>query len=115
MAGASPQNAAVAAGRTWNSSRFAATTRGWLGRARQARTIRHIASFDLLIELERALRLLAFVHDRADRLDHRYRMLGLEDVAPHVHAGRALVDGLVRHGEGIELGQLLAAGDDDRH
>jgi len=69
----------------------------------------------LLVKLERLLRLLFLVNHRADRLDHRDGVVGLEDVAPHVDAGRALVDRLVRHGEGVELGQLLAAGDHDRH
>src|SRR5262245_61991804 len=115
MPGWSSQNAAGEAGRRWNSSRLAATTSGRSARTCQPRTIRHIPSFQLLIKLERLLGLLFLVHDGADGLDHGDRVIGLEDVAPHVDARGALVDRLVRHGQGVELGQLLAAGDDDRH
>src|ERR1051325_809495 len=53
------------------------------------------------------------VDDRADRADHARRVVGLEDIPPHVDA-----DGAVAHRVGgelqrLELRRLLAAGDDD--
>src|SRR5258708_25628935 len=115
MPGWSSQNAARAAGRAWNSSRFAATTSGKSGRTRQARTIRHIPAFELLVQLERLLRFLVPVNDGADRLDHGNRVVGLECIASHVDARRALVDRLIGHRQGLELRQLLAPGDHDRY
>ena len=47
-----------------------------------------------VVEIERILRRAAVVHHGADRLDHGHGMFGLEDVAAHVHARGALLDGL---------------------
>ncbi|MEE8539537.1 MAG: hypothetical protein V3S54_06960 [Woeseiaceae bacterium] len=55
------------------------------------------------------------VHHLAHRLDHGLGVLGLEDVAPHVDAGRTLLDRVVGQAQRLELGQLLAAGHDDGH
>src|SRR4029077_16850472 len=55
-----------------------------------------------------------FVDDRPDRADHRLGGVALEDVAAHVHAGRAVFDRVVRHGERVAFRQLLAAGHDQR-
>ena len=67
------------------------------------------------VHLEGLVRLLAVVDHGPHGLEHGDGTLGLEDVAAHVHARRALVDGLVGHLQGLQLGQLLAAGDHDRH
>src|SRR5258708_39851724 len=98
MPGWSCQKAARAAGRAWNSSRFAATTSGKSGRTRQARTIRHIPAFELLIELESFLGLLVPVNYGADGLHHYVPVFGLEAIAPHVDAPCALVDRMLSHG-----------------
>src|ERR1700757_2605717 len=50
-----------------------------------------------------------FVHDRPDRADHRLRGLALEDVAAHVHAGRAAGDRVIGHGERVAFGKLFPA------
>src|SRR5581483_10873886 len=55
------------------------------------------------------------VHHRAHGADHRFWCVALEDVAAHVDAGRARLDRPVRHGEGVKLGQLPAAGHHQRH
>ena len=56
----------------------------------------------------------AFVHDGADGLDHGGGGVGLEHVASHVHPGGALVDRVEGQFQGLDLRQLLPAGDDDR-
>ena len=55
------------------------------------------------------------MHDLADGLGHLGAVLALEDVAAHVQAARAALDAAVGEGEGLVLGQLLAAGDHDGH
>jgi hypothetical protein len=50
-----------------------------------------------LVELERLRWRCALVDDLAHSLDHGHRRFGLEDVAPHVHAGSALRDSGVGH------------------
>src|SRR5437899_6736974 len=67
------------------------------------------------VDLERLLCRFALVNQRDDRPHHPLRVVAFEDVAAHGHPGRALTDGLVRHGEGIELWQLLSTGHDDGH
>jgi len=42
-------------------------------------------------------------------------LAAIADVAAHVHAGSSLLQGAVRHGEGIEHWKLRAARHDDRH
>ena len=64
---------------------------------------------------EALLRRQAFMHHPAHRFHHRDRVLALEDVAAHVHAARALLDGVVAHLQRVELRQLLATRDHDRH
>src|SRR6516165_366863 len=54
-------------------------------------------------------------HYRMDGADHRVGRVRLEDVAAHIHASGALLDGIIGHGERLELGQFLAAGHHDRH
>ena len=51
----------------------------------------------------------------AHRLDHGPWVVGLEDIAPHVHPGRAFLDRVVTHGQGVFFRDLLAAGHDDGH
>ena len=55
------------------------------------------------VEVERLFRLHILMHHRADRRDHRLGRVGLEDVAAHVDAGRALLDGVVGHRQRLEL------------
>src|SRR6266850_2403764 len=59
-----------------------------------------------LVQVVRLLRFHELVDDRTDRLDHRDRRLGLEDVPPHVDACRALRDRPVGHLERVELREL---------
>ena len=68
---------------------------------------------DFLVDLVGLGGGIALVHDLADGLGHAGGAVGLEDVAAHVHAVGALLDGAVGHLQGVQLRQLLAAGDDD--
>src|SRR5579863_4134321 len=56
-----------------------------------------------LIQVHGLLRRLVFMHDRAHRLDHRLGRIALEDVAPHVDSGSALVYGVPGHIQRIEF------------
>ena len=67
------------------------------------------------VQIERLGGLGILVHDGVDGGDHGLGRVGLEYVAAHVDARRALVDGFVGHRERVELRELLAAGDHDRH
>ena len=71
--------------------------------------------FQSLIHIERRGRFLVVVHHRADGLNHGAGRIRLKDVASHIDAAGALIDRFIGHVEGIQLGQLLAAGNDDRH
>src|SRR6516164_6037423 len=66
--------------------------------------------FEHLKHLEAVGRLEVLVHYRMDGADHRVGRVQLEDVAAHIHASGALLDGIIGHGERLELGQFLAAG-----
>src|SRR2546428_13117888 len=69
-----------------------------------------------LDERERFLRRGAFVDDRADRADHPDGIRRLPDVPAHVDAPRALLGGLMRELERVELRvELRSARDDERH
>ena len=69
----------------------------------------------VVVELEGVLGRKALMDDGGDGLHHREGLRALEHVAPHVHTCRAGLDGPVRELERLVFGQLLAAGDDDRH
>ena len=55
------------------------------------------------------------MHDSPHRLNHSDWISGLENVASHINAACALIDGFIGHGQRIQLGQLLAAGKYNRH
>ena len=69
---------------------------------------------EVLEHLVSLIGLEAAVDDGADGADHGGGVGGLEDVAAHVDAGGAFADGAVGELEGVALGDLLAAGDDNR-
>src|SRR5438045_999288 len=71
--------------------------------------------FERVEQVEGVGRLHVLVHYRMYRLDHRLRRVGLEDVAPHINPGSALLHGVVGHRQRIELGLLLPARHDNRH
>ena len=71
--------------------------------------------FDGLIHLVGLLGGIALVDHLADGLGHPGRTVGLEDISSHIHAMGAFLDRPVSHLQGLQLGQLLAAGDDDGH
>src|SRR5262245_11086050 len=86
--------------------------------ARAERTPQTEALFfglERLEHLEAVGRLEVLVHHRMDGADHRLRRVRLKDVAAHVDARGALLDGVVGHCECLELGQFLAAGHHDVH
>ena len=54
--------------------------------------------FLILVDFEGSLGLLIMVDHSTYGLDHSNGAIGLKDVAPHIHADRALGDCVVSHG-----------------
>ena len=73
------------------------------------------SGLEVVVHLEALCRRQAFMHHAANGLHHADRCIALEDVAAHIDAVRTLLDGVVAHRQRIELRELLATGDHDRH
>src|SRR5690606_24572831 len=89
--------------------------RTWWSSVRSDMTSRRLPVFEVPEHFVGVVGPCAFMNDSGERLQHRLRIGRLEDIATHVDAGGALVDREICHFQCLALGQLLAAGDDDRH
>src|SRR5262249_37062563 len=69
-----------------------------MARGAKVRARRLFFGLEHLEHLEAVGRLEVLVHHRMDGADHRVGRVRLEDVAAHVHASGALLDGVVSHG-----------------
>src|SRR5712691_10964712 len=86
-----------------------------LSRASARGALSNWGSFGHAVDLQCLFGAFSFVHDRDNGPHHPLRVVALEDVPAHIDSRRAFADRAVGHGQGVKLGQLLAAGHHDRH
>ena len=68
-----------------------------------------ITASDRIVEVEGIIWSFVMMHNGPDGLDHCHGSFRLEDVPPHVHSGRALLNGLIGHLQGIKFRDFLPA------
>ena len=98
-------------GTTWKSSLPIEVPFSWPGKkvlsgeAPRASTVEEEGLLPLkrVVQVEGFLRGALVVNDGADGLEHGDGVIGLEDVAAHIHTGGALLDGFVSEFESLEL------------